>query len=256
MSRYVCHFSCGAPSAVAAKLTLTAHPPPDEVIVLNAFVAEEHPDNRRFLADCELWLGLQITVARDEKYGASAREVWRARRYIMGKNGAPCSKELKRNVLDALCRPDDVHVLGYTADEQDRWDRLIDANNERRLEAPLITANLSKSDCLAIIERSGLTLPMSYRQGYRNPNCICCPQAGEGTWNRWRQDYPDDFEEVARIQDMIGPGSFFFRNRKTGERYGVRDLPPDKGHHIEPDVSCSFFCEMAERKIGKTHTDK
>jgi hypothetical protein len=52
----VCRFSCGAASAVATKLTLAEHSA-EEVVIINAFIQEEHTDNRRFLADCEKWHG-------------------------------------------------------------------------------------------------------------------------------------------------------------------------------------------------------
>lgn len=52
--RHVCQFSCGAASAVATKLTL-AHVPREDVLIVNAFIQEEHEDNRRFLTDCERW---------------------------------------------------------------------------------------------------------------------------------------------------------------------------------------------------------
>lgn len=47
--RTVCQFSCGAASAVATKLVLSAGTP--NVLIVNAFIVEEHPDNRRFLTD-------------------------------------------------------------------------------------------------------------------------------------------------------------------------------------------------------------
>lgn len=87
--RVVNHFSCGAASAVAAKLSYTKWGATHEIVHVNAYVAEEHPDNRRFLADCEKWLEAQVIVLRDEKYGASTDEVWRRERYIKGQKGAP-----------------------------------------------------------------------------------------------------------------------------------------------------------------------
>lgn len=39
-TRWLVHFSCGAASAVAAKLTL-ANRPKDQVCIINAFVQEE-----------------------------------------------------------------------------------------------------------------------------------------------------------------------------------------------------------------------
>ena len=72
-NRIVSHFSCGAASAVATKLIL-AEFPPSQVVIYNAFIVEEHADNRRFLADCEKWFDHPVTVLRDEKVrGVGAR---------------------------------------------------------------------------------------------------------------------------------------------------------------------------------------
>ena len=49
--RIVCQFSCGAASAVATKLALAQYG--DRCEIINAYLRNEHPDNRRFLADCE-----------------------------------------------------------------------------------------------------------------------------------------------------------------------------------------------------------
>lgn len=116
--RVVSQFSCGAASAVATKLML-AETPADQCVILNAFIVEEHADNRRFLADCEKWFGHPITVVRDTKYGASTHEVWRRKRYMKGPKGAPCSLELKRKVLAAASLPDDIWVVGFTSEEED-----------------------------------------------------------------------------------------------------------------------------------------
>ena len=61
------------------------------MVIFNAFIQEEHADNRRFLADCEKWFKHPVTVLRDEKYGASVREVWRKVRFMNPALGAPCS---------------------------------------------------------------------------------------------------------------------------------------------------------------------
>lgn len=249
--RIIPQFSCGAASAVATKLTFADYGATHEVVPINAFIKEEHPDNRRFLADCEAWFNHPITVLRDEKYGASTDEVWRRKQYLKGQQGAPCTKILKREVLDAFRRPDDVMVLGYTAEEQHRLDNFIDRNNDIHVKAPLIERGIGKADCLAMIERAGITLPAMYALGYQNNNCIGCVKGGEGYWNKIRRDFPERFEAVAAIQETIGPGAYIFRDRKTGERYSLRDLPPNKGRYQdEPDISCSFFCEMAEQDIA------
>lgn len=247
--RIVSHFSCGAASAVATKLILDAYPR-DRVSIIRAWIKEEHEDNDRFSSDCEKWFGHPITILKDEKYGASAVEVFKSKRYVgNGMMGAPCSRALKRDVLEAYGQLDDIWVLGYTIEEQKRFDRFIDANNGRKVLCPLIEWGLSKSDCLAMIQRAGIELPMMYRLGYNNNNCKCCVKGGEGYFNRQRIDFPEAYEALCQIQDKLGPGSYLFRDRKTGVRYSLRDLPPNNGRHVEPEISCSMYCLSAEEEL-------
>jgi hypothetical protein len=244
MERVVARFSCGAASAVATKIALEQRP---NVRIINAYVTSEDPDNRRFLADCEQWFDRSVTVLCDEKYGASAQNVWRQRRFIINRNGAPCSKALKRDVLDRYHRPDDLIVLGFTSEESGRLDRFIDANASVRVWAPLIEGGLTKRDCLQRVADAGIELPRMYRLGYHNANCIGCPKGGMGYWNRIRVDFPERYEETAQIQDTLGEGSFFFRNRKTKARISLRMLDPNAGRfEDEPPISCGATCEWPE----------
>jgi len=247
-ARIVCQFSCGAASAVATKLTLAKYGTTHDVQIVNAFIVQEHSDNRRFLADCEQWFGRRVTVLRDEKYGASTVEVFRRKQFMKGRLGAPCSGALKRDVLNAWQEPGDVMVLGFTAEEEDRYDDI----RERfpNALAPLIEAGLSKGDCLAMVERAGIELPMMYRLGYSNANCIGCVKGGMGYWNKIRRDFPAEFEELAEAQEAIGEGANLFRDRHSDERFSLRELPPDAGRHDEPLPACSFFCEMAEQEYA------
>ena len=251
-SRIVCRFSCGAASAVATKLVLGVYGLTHDVHVANAFLKEEHEDNRRFLADCEVWFARKIVVLRDEKYGASTREVFRRRRYLKGLSGAPCSKLLKRELLDSYAKPGDTLVLGYTADPRDaaRFDNWLDAHNELRAIAPLIDAGLTKSDVLAMVERAGLVLPLMYRLGFHNANCIGCVKGGAGYWNKIRKHFPEDFDEMAGIEKTIGPGARLLRHRSgplKGQRFYLHELPPDAGRYEdEPQIECGASCEAAE----------
>lgn len=247
--RVVCQFSCGAASAVATKIAFAQHKG-SEVVIANALVKEEDEDNRRFLADCEDWFGQKALQLRDEKYGASADEVWRRKQYMKGPHGAPCSGELKRKVLDKIRRPDDVLIFGFTAEEADRFEDFRERNPTLNCEAPLIDAGIGKADCLAMVQRRGITLPITYRLGFNNGNCKGCPKGGEGYWNHTRKVFPLVFQARMARQESIGPGAYFFRDRTTGERFGLKDLPPDAGRHDEPMPSCSFFCELAEQEYS------
>lgn len=253
-NRMVCQFSCGAASAVATKLTLAKYPPA-QVLIVNAFIVQEHEDNRRFLADCERWFERSIVVLRDEKYGASTDEVWRRKRFIKGLHGAPCSLILKRELLASIKQDGDVSVIGYTVEEDDRFCDLQQRFPGEHFCAPLIERGLSKSDCLAMIDRAGIELPLMYRMGYQNANCIGCPKGGQNYWQAIRRDFPERFIQIQGIQEVIGLGANFLRFRsgpRKGERMSLAELPLGNGNMAEePSFACSFHCEIAENEIER-----
>lgn len=247
-ARIVCQFSCGAASAVATKLAIAQYGETHDVQIINAFVKQEHEDNRRFLTDCEKWFGRPITVLRDEQYGASTVEVFKRRQFMKGPRGAPCTTQLKRKLLDTWKQPGDVMVFGFTAEEAGRLDDFRERNPDRPVIAPLIDAGLGKDDCKAMVLRAGIELPLMYRMGYENANCIGCVKGGEGYWRAIREDFPEQFEELAQVQEEIGAGAYIFRDRQTNERYSLRDIPAGPARRNEKLPSCSFFCELAEQE--------
>lgn len=252
-NRIVCQFSCGAASAVATKLAIAKYGQSHDVQIINAFIKEEHEDNRRFATDCEAWFGKSITMLRDEKYGASTIQVFRREQYLKGLMGAPCSRALKRKVLDAWKQPGDIIVFGYTMEEVDRLEDFRDRNPELHVIAPLIDAGLGKEDCKAMIQRAGIVLPLMYLMGYDNANCIGCVKGGEGYWRAIREDFPEYFEAICLLQDEIGEGSWFLRYRSgpnKGQRFPLRQLPAGEARRNEALPSCSFFCEMAEMEYA------
>lgn len=254
MSRVVSWFSCGAASAVATKLALSTHSSVNVEIAYTE-VANEHPDNKRFLSDCERWFGQPITVLRNEEYSADIREVFRRERFICSPKGAPCTRLLKRQMRVFFEEEDDLQVFGFTVEEAWRADRLLKNNPYIKAEFPLIGRGLSKGDCLAMIDRAGIEIPAMYRLGYRNNNCIGCVKGGAGYWNKIRVDFPVQFAERAADERLIGHSIL---KQEIGIEEGKRifaplfldELPLDAGAVVlEPDIECSFFCQIAEQSF-------
>lgn len=251
MSRIVCQFSCGAASAVATKLALAQYG--ERCVIVNAFLANEHEDNRRFLKDCEKWFGRDVTVLRDERYGADVIEVFRRTRYIKSRHGASCTGRLKRGLLDAWRQPGDIMVLGFTAEEQGRLDAFRDHFPDRTVITPLIERGLTKTDCKTMIERAGIALPFMYLQGYANANCIGCVKGGAGYFRAIREDYPAEFKRVADVEAEIGPGAYILRHRSgplKGQRFPLHELPPGKANRSEWLPDCGVICEAAEQEYS------
>ncbi|KQZ96827.1 hypothetical protein ASD74_06105 [Rhizobium sp. Root564] len=247
--RIVCRFSCGAASAVATKLTL-AQVDRDRVVITYSDPGSEHPDNKRFLADCQRWFNHPIETLRSTEY-RDTWDVFEKERFLVGHQGAKCTGVLKRAPTYEFQQPGDILVFGYTIEETARAQSFRDQNFEQPLITPLIDANLTKADCLAIIERAGIDLPAMYRLGYHNNNCIGCVKGGMGYWNKIRRDFPEVYERMAALQRELGPGSFFWRERDTKERISLDALAPDRGNHREePSIECSLLCHQAEAIIA------
>lgn len=200
-------FSCGAASAVAAKLTLQKYGNLCDVRVVNNPVAEEDADNRRFLRDVEEWLGVRIEDCRNSKFpNASAEEVWDKRGGMSFPHGAPCTQLLKkeaRQQWEARNRHDWM-VLGFGSEERDRYEMFT--LTERGNVLPiLIDARMTRQDCFEYVVNAGLTPPHIYALGYPNANCIGCVKATSPTyWNHVRAVHPEVFARRAEQSRRLG----------------------------------------------------
>ena len=241
MSRIVAWFSAGDASAVACKLVLKEHP---DAIVARIIIPDELEDADRFTADCERWYGKPILRLQDPGK-RSTEDVFRQRRYVQGTAGAPCTGELKKAVRYAFQEPDDIHVFGFTADEQHRAENLRQNNFELEVNFPLIRAGLTKDDCHGIVRAEGIEQNLMYRLGFANGNCPGCVKGGMGYWNRVRVVFPHVFAARMALGKELNWRPFKFR----GKRIGLHELPPDAGRHEEPGFECSAFCQPALDKI-------
>lgn len=241
MPRIICWFSCGAASAVATKLAIFANNGNLPLEIVYTEVKEEHSDNKRFLADCEKWFGQEIKIIGNDKYERSIYKTFEKSAMNI-KGASPCTQKLKKEVRLKYEKPDDIHVFGYTIEEQDRYDRFLDANNIKTI-VPLIDKGLGKIDCLAMLQNANIELPMMYKLGYANNNCIGCVKGGKGYWNKIKVDFPEQFQKMAKLER--------FKGQTVLKDVYLDELPSDAGNYPqEPDIQCGIFCHMAEMDIN------
>ena len=241
--RVVCWFSCGVTSAVAAKLAMDAFPG-HEMHVCYCDTGSEHPDNARFLKDCEEWIGHSIEILHSPDYH-DIWDVFEKTGWLVGPQGARCTTELKKRVRVAYQQPDDVHVFGFDTGERKRADRFLHVNHDLRVSLPLIEQSFSKADCVAEILRAGLELPEMYRLGYPNNNCVGCVKGQLGYWNKIRVDFPQVFEHMSQVERHLDV-AICKSYAGDGERKRVflDELDPDAGRmDSQKDFSCGVGCE-------------
>lgn len=238
MTRVISWFSCGAASAVATILAKEKYG--DRLEAVYCRVVEEHPDSLRFLADFVRVTGIPIKTISDAKHGGSIYEVFGRRKFFKNKHGAPCTTVLKKDMRKAYQQPDDIQVLGYTSEEQIRIDRFIDSNNDVNDDFLLMTNGIGKQECLRRITALGIELPLMYRLGYANNNCVGCIKGGMGYWNGIRKDFPEAFTRMAKMERQIG---FAINKDKDGAVY-LDELAPSRGN-FKRDMpgDCGFTCE-------------
>jgi len=239
-------FSCGCPSAVAAKKTLEIYGDTHTVLIINNPVKEEDSDNIRFRKDVEKWLGVEIISASNSKFPTnSAVDVWEKRKYMSGIKGAPCTTQLKKEARYQFeekqrlsGNPITWHVLGFTLEEEDRHDRFVLSERDNVIPV-LIDLGITRNDCFAMIEEQGIELPLMYRLKYPNANCIGCSKATSATyWNRVRETHPEVFNDRCEQSRRIGAKLV----RYKGKRIFLDELPPDAKGRKMKSYECGIFC--------------
>ena len=64
-----------------------------------------------------------------------------------------------------------------------------------------------------------------------------------GYWNKIRKDFPEHFNEMAKIEREINHS--IFRNKETNERIWLDELDKDAGNYkTEQAITCDLSCGL------------
>lgn len=224
----VAWWSGGITSAVACKKALEMY---EDVHLVYIETGSHHPDLLRFKKDCENWYGQEIVTIQNEKY-QDHYDVIRQTRYINGASGARCTGDLKRRVREKWekDKPIKGYVWGFEAGakEEARAERVKLAIPKYDHYFPLIESGLEKQDCINLIQEVGIEVPMMYKLGFNNNNCVGCVKGGMSYWNMIRKHFPEDFDKMAKLERELG--------RSCLKKYFLDELPEDAGRGQPPLV--------------------
>lgn len=242
MVRALAWFSCGAASAVASKLAVAKYGSDLEVLYCDTSDTE-HPDNMRFLAQISEWIGQPIKIIKSDRY-TSVDDVIEKTRYMSGVAGARCTIEMKKMPRFAYQDPDDIHIFGYTANEQRRIKSMRESNPELRLDFLLADSGFNKVDCYKELLNAGISLPAMYQLGYKNNNCLGCVKASSPDyWKAIRHDFPEVFERRSKQSRELGVRLVEIHYH---DRIFLDELPegynPNRKNGTE-DLSCGPECK-------------
>lgn len=232
----VCWLSAGVSSFVAGYLERDTI---DKFIYID--IDDQHPDSMRFIKDCEKVLGKKVEILKSP-YG-SVENACKAMGYIkFGKGYAHCTNVLKKRIRKEWeyehREYELTYVWGFDVDEKHRADNLEETMIEFHHCFPLIERGLTKADAHGLNAQLGVKRPIMYDLGYNNNNCIGCVKGGMGYWNKIRIDFPEVFEQRAKLERELD-------SRILKECF-LDELEPNRGRMSEEVMEeCGIFCMLA-----------
>ena len=227
--RHIVNFSAGLSSWAAARRVADFYGT-DNLTLLFADTRKEWSDAYRFLRDAARNIGVPVTRIAD---GRTPWQVFRDERYIGNSRVDPCSKKLKRKLLDSWhrenCDPKDtvIHV-GLRWDEMNRFERFRDAIAPWIVDAPLMWKPFIYPSDLAKMARDvGLEPSDTYAAGFPHDNCSgACVKAGQAQWRLLLRVRPEVFaeneQEEESMREYLGKDVSILSETVNGEK---RALP-------------------------------
>lgn len=243
-------WSAGVTSAVATKLAINEYGI-ENVLPVYFKIDSAHSDNDRFLRECEEWYGKKVSVIQSDK-AKDQFDVIRKYKYVNGPAGARCTlvlkKELRQKLEKEVEYTGQVFGFEYTKKEINRAIRFKEQYPTAKPLFPLIQSKMTKPECLYYLEQAGIERPTMYKLGYSNNNCIGCVKGGKGYWNKIRQDFPESFDQMSKLEREI--------NRTCIRGVYLDELDPEAGRAskiVMPD--CGNFCDIEFTEIEHPKTE-
>ncbi len=189
-----------------------------------------------FIKQFEEKTNLKVTVIEHEEFKGDIFAVFRKRKFIKNQFGAPCTMLLKKEMRKKYQQPDDIQIFGFPIEEYERAHDLLDSEPELNIDHILIDAQITKADCKQWLLDFGIELPLMYKLGYANNNCVGCVKGGMGYWNAIRVDFPEAFNKMAKLEREIG-------HSVCKDSY-LDELDPKRGNFKRDMPSaCGFTCD-------------
>ena len=198
-----------------------------------------------FIQDFQHRTNLHVKVIENEQFSGDIFNVFRKRKFIKNQFGAPCTMLLKKEMRKKYQRPDDVQIFGFPIEEAERARDILDSEPNLNIDNILIDAGVTKAACKQWLLDFGFELPLMYRLGYANNNCVGCVKGGTGYWNAIRKDFPEAFNKMAALEREIG-------HSVCKDSY-LDELDPNRGNFKRDMPSaCGFLCEYQNPLFKET----
>jgi hypothetical protein len=221
--KHVVTFSGGIGSWAAAKRVAEAEGT-DNLFLLFADTNMEDEDLYRFITEAADNVGGEFVYIAE---GRTPWEVFFDGRFLGNSRIDPCSKTLKRDLVDkwftANCDPKNTTIhVGIDWSEEHRFTRLHDRRAKQgwHYNAPLLAPPyLTKTQMIAWAASEGIAPPRLYAMGFSHNNCGgFCIKAGQGHYANLLKTMPERYAyheaKEEEIRALIGKDVSMMTDRR------------------------------------------
>lgn len=221
--KHIVMFSGGVGSWAAAKRVVERHGTADTVLLFCDTLTEDE-DLYRFLDQAAVNVGVPLTRIAD---GRDVWEVFFDKRYLGNPKIDPCSRTLKRELVDkwltANCVPGDtMRYVGMDWTEGARWERYKQHATRWPVQAPMTERPyMTKDQMLDWLRSEGIEPPRLYAMGFPHNNCGgFCIKAGIDNFRLLLHSLPERYAYHERreqeLREYLGKDVAILRDRTGG----------------------------------------
>ena len=238
---HIVFYSGGGASWLSARIIRDENPD-GKLVLLFADTRMEDEDTYRFLEDGAKQIGVPVTRIAD---GRNIWQVFEDERFLGNSRVDPCSRVLKRNLLnkwvDDRYGPDEcVLVIGLDAFEEHRLKRFVERRAPYEVDAPLIRHGITKEVVHERVKAAGLIQQRMYKMGFPHANCGGgCVKAGRSHFLLLLEKFPERYREweknETRLRTMLGDVTIL-RETVEGKRQNLTLRALRERHESRPSL--------------------
>jgi len=221
--RILVMYSGGACSWAAAKRAASKYGT-ENMTLLFADTLIEEPSLYKFLEESAEDIGAPLVRIAD---GRTPFEVFKDVRYLGNSRIDPCSRILKRDLLnkyrsDNFDPSDTITVFGMDYNEPHRLKRVQKLHHPWVCEAPMCERPaLGKDAIIQLVKDAGLTVCDLYKDGFPHANCGGgCIKAGIAHFTNLLEKRPETFaiwkKEEGEIRELLDKDVSILKDRRGG----------------------------------------
>lgn len=240
----------GGIGSFAAACRVKDRYPYDAITLLFADTRMEDEDLYRFLGESAEYLDLPLVIIAD---GRTPWEVMKDEKFMGNSAKDPCSKILKRKLMDRWCRANcnpktTIRHIGIDWTEEHRLVGMQSRMKRWNISGPMTEEPyLDKQDMIEVAAACGIRPPRLYEMGFPHNNCGgFCVKAGQAHFKLLLERMPDRYrwheQQEQETRDIIN--AHRAQNGLPPEKYTIlRKMI--KG--IYYPISLKEFREMMEK---------